>query len=79
MIYLDIGHNWLKEYSEKIAQCVIFIGAYKVKIHKCGVIAYTIKMGKICIYIISKCANCKDNHQATALKCLTKQKTQVVA
>lgn len=58
---------------------MICTGAHKVENHKCGVIGYTAKIGKICTYVTSKCANCEGNHQATAFKCPAKLRAQIEA
>lgn len=41
---------------------------YKVENHKYKVISCTIKIGKICIYIILKCAKYNAKHQAIEFK-----------
>lgn len=51
---------------------MICVGAPKSKNHKYGVTRYTTKKGKIYVYIVPKCRNCKSNHQAMVFKCLAK-------
>lgn len=52
--------------------------AHKSKNHKYGVTGCAAKKGKICIYVVPKCANCSSNHQATVFRCPTRQKAQIV-
>ena len=81
-IYLScirIGHNCLRKCKDRAIQCVICAGAHKMEDHWCGVTGCTVKMGKICIHILPKYANCGAKHQATAFKCLAKLKAQAKA
>ena len=55
---------------------MICTGMHKVKDHRCGIIGYIVNKGKICIYVIPKCANCGKKHQATAFRYLARVKTQ---
>lgn len=75
----EIRHDQLTGCGNKGVQCVIYAGAHKVKSHKCGVIGCTAKIEKICTHVIPKCANCGENHHATAFKCPAKLKAQTEA
>lgn len=68
MGYAGIGHDPLGECRERVVKCVIYIVAHKVKNYKCGMPGYTVKMGRICTYVMHKCANCEGNHQVIAFK-----------
>lgn len=74
-----IGHDRLEGCNQRPEQCVICAGAHKSENHKCGVTGCTVKMGKICIYVVPKRANCGGNHQATAFRCPARQKAQALA
>ena len=79
-IYLScagIDHDCLRECGDRAIQCVIYAGAHKMEDHQCGIIDYTIKMGKICIYITPKYANCGAKHQAIVFICPARLKAQV--
>ena len=79
MTYSGIGHDRLKRCNERPVQCVICAGAHKSENHRDGVTGCVAKIGRICIHVIPKCANCGDNHQATAFRCPARQKGQAVA
>lgn len=69
-----VGHNCLRKCRDRAIQCVICISAYKAKNHRCKVVRCTIKIGKICAHVTLKYANCEENHQAIAFKCLARLK-----
>lgn len=62
MICLGIDYNQLREFSKRLANYVIYVGAYKSENHKYRVTNYEIRWGKICIHIILKCINYKEHH-----------------
>ena len=74
-----IGHDRLGGCNQRLEQCVICAGAHKSENHECGVTGCVVKRGKICVYVVPKCANCGGNHQATAFKCPARQKAQSMA
>lgn len=65
--------------QDKAIQYSIWVSAYKVKNYIYKVTGYTIKISKLCTYIISKCANCEGSHQVTAFKYLARLKTKAKA
>ena len=71
---VGVSHNYLGECGDKTVQYVIYASAHKIKDHWCGVTSCNMKMGKISIYIILKCANCGLKYQATAFRCPAKLK-----
>lgn len=58
----SIGHDQLGGCKERPEQCVICAGANKTENHTCGVTGCGLKKGKMCIYVVSRCANCGSNH-----------------
>ena len=73
---VEIGHDCLGECGAKIVQCVICARAYKAEDHRCRIMSCTIKMGKICTYVIPKYENCGAKYQATVIKCLARLKAK---
>lgn len=78
MTCLGICYDWRGRYNKRPEQYVIYVGAYKFEDHKCGVTGYIVKREKICVYVISKCANCRSNHPVTIFSYLLKQKAQLL-
>lgn len=58
---------------------MIYVGVHKVENHRCKVIEYTIKIGKICIHVIPKYTNYGAKYQNIIFRCLTKLKIQAEA
>lgn len=77
MTCASVSHNCLGECRERLVQCVICANTHKAKDHSCGVTGYNVKMGKICTYVIFKCANYRGKHHATAFRYPTRLKVQV--
>ena len=69
-----IGDDWLAGCNPRLEQCAICVGAYKSENDQCGVMGCTVKIEKICIYVVPKCGCCDGNHQATAFRCPVRQK-----
>lgn len=76
MTYSGIRYDWLGEYGDREVQYTICTRKHILKNHKYEVTSCITKKCKIFIYVISKCANCGGNYQATTFKCLTRQKAQ---
>lgn len=55
---MGIRYDWLGGCSNRKVQYVICANTHKVENHKCGMIGYTAKIGKICTYVTSKYVNC---------------------
>lgn len=74
-----VGHNRLGECGDRTLQCVICAGDHKAENHTCGITGCNVKKGKICAYVMPKCANYGGNHQTTAFKCPARLKAQTQA
>ncbi len=74
-----VCYDCLEDYGKRAMQCVICAGLHKVKNYKYGLTGCSIKVGKICKYIILKYASCGRNHQATAFRCPARLKAQAEA
>lgn len=70
-----VGHDRLEECGDKAIKSFIWADAHKMENERCGVLGPMIKMSKICIHIMLKCANCGRNNIATTLKCPARIKT----
>lgn len=57
--YISISYNFLGECRDKAIQSIIYVDIYKVEDHILRISSCIIKMGKICIYNISKYVNCR--------------------
>lgn len=77
MSYIGISHDSFGEYRKGVIKWVFCVDAHKAKNHRYGVTWYSVKMGKICIYVHLKSVNCWGNYQATTFKYPTKLKTQI--
>lgn len=53
----NIGHDYIREYGNKIIQYIICIDIYKFDNYKYGFIRFIIKIGKIFNHIIPQYAN----------------------
>ena len=69
-----IGHDQYKRCNQRPQQFVICTESHKSENYKCGVTGCKVKRGKICVYFISKCVNCKGNHQAITFRYPARQK-----
>ncbi len=75
----SLGHDRLEECVDRAVQCINCSGAHKVKNHRCGITGFTLKMGKICTHIKSKCASCEKNHSSTEFRYPARPKAQAEA
>lgn len=65
LVYLScagIDHDCLRDCGDRVVQYVICADIHKVENYKYGITEYTIRMGKICTNVISKCTNCGVKH-----------------
>lgn len=67
----------MRKYLDKAIQYIICTITYKTKNHKYKDTGYIIKIDKLCINIILKCANYKESHQAIVFKYSAKLKTSI--
>lgn len=75
----SVGHNCLREFGDKIVQCVICASVHKVENHRYRITSCIVKMGKICTYVIFRYANYRAKYQTTTFKCQTRLKAQIEA
>lgn len=71
---IGVSYNCLEKFGERAMKYVIYANAHKVKNHRCTVIQYTIKMGKIYTHVMPKYSNCKENYSAIVFKYPTYQR-----
>ena len=62
MRFCRVGYKWLRNYGDRLENCLLCIGLYEANTHKCEVNRYSQKPKKIYIYIIAWYANCIDNY-----------------
>ncbi len=71
-----IGHERLGSCGDRLKKCVMCAGAHPAIEHQCGVNGCNKRKGKLCVHIITQCANCQGNHQASSARCPLRLKAQ---
>lgn len=71
-----VGHDRLGKYRDRALQCIICTRDHKATDYIYRVNGYNMKKDKICAYVIPKCANCGENHQAISFKYPAQLKAQ---
>lgn len=79
MTCCGIGHERMGNCGDRPSQCTICAGAHKVENHRCGVVGCTKGVGKVCVHVMLKCANCGENHAANSPRCSSRHKADIKA
>lgn len=54
-------------------------GQHQVSEHQCGVSGCSKGIGKLCVHVVARCANCNGNHQANSARCPSRHKAEIEA
>lgn len=79
MTCCGIGHEWMRDYGDWPAKCVICAGPHKIGEHQYGVVGCRKGNGKICAHVTVIYANCEGNHTANSPRCESRHKANVEA
>lgn len=79
MICCGMGHERMGRYNNRPSRCIICAGLYKMSKHQCGVLSCSKEIGKVCVHMEVKCANCNGNYSANSLRYALQYKTEKAA
>lgn len=65
--------------NDRPPRCIIYAGLHKMSKHRCGVLGCSKEIGKICVHVEVKCANCNGNHPANSPRCTLRHKAEKAA
>jgi hypothetical protein len=74
-----IGHERLGSCGNRPEKCIMCAGEHQVSEHQCGVGGCSKGIGKLCVHVVARCANCQGNHQANSARCPSRQKAEIQA
>lgn len=75
----EIGHERLEKCGDKPKKCVMCAREHQVSEHQCGVNRCSKGIGKLCIHVVARFANCNGNHQANSVRCPSRHKAEIQA
>lgn len=79
MTCCGIGHERMGDCNNRPPKCIICAGLHKVSEHRCGVVGCSKGVGKSCIHVVAKCANCNSNHPANSPRCALRHEAEKAA
>ena len=74
-----IGHERQNRCGDRPEKCIMCAGPHPASEHQCGVNGCSKGRGKLCVYVVARCANCQGNHQANSTRCPARQKAEMKA
>ena len=74
-----IGHERLEKCGNRPEKCVMCAGEHQISGHQCGVSGCSKGIGKLCVHVVARCANCNGNHQANSARCPSRHKAETQA
>lgn len=79
MTCCGIGHERMGRCNDRPPRCIICAGLHKTSEHRCGVLGCSKEIGKVCVHVEVKCANCNGNHPANSPRCTLRHKAEKAA
>lgn len=65
-----IVHKRMGNCRNRPLQCILCAGSHKIEDYWCGVAGCIKGIGKVCVHVTAKCANCGRNHTANSSRCV---------
>lgn len=77
MTYCGIKYEQIKNCGDQLLKYVICASSHKVKEHCYKVVRCNKKKEKICVYVTTKCANCRGTHTTNSLRYVSKYEANI--